>query len=63
MVAYRKAPFLLSRLEERIGRDKMDEFLRRYMVQRIRTTPQLLAALQDVAGSDAASWFREELAR
>jgi hypothetical protein len=63
MVAYRKAPFLLSRLEERIGTDAMDRFLRRYMVERIRTTPQLLAVLQDVAGSDTASWFREELAR
>ncbi|HXN76718.1 MAG TPA: M1 family aminopeptidase [Gemmatimonadaceae bacterium] len=63
MVAYRKAPFLLTRLEERIGTDTMDRFLRRYMVERIRTTPQLLAVLQDVAGADAASWFREELAR
>jgi hypothetical protein len=63
MVAYRKAPFLLSRLEERIGTDAMDRFLRRYMVGRIRTTPQLLAALQNVAGSDTAAWFREELAR
>jgi len=63
MVAYRKAPYLLSRLEDRIGTDAMDRFLQRYMVERIRTTPQLLAALQDVAGSDNASWFREELAR
>ena len=63
MVAYRKAPFLLSRLEDRMGADAMDRFLRRYMVERIRTTPQLLAVLQDVAGSDTASWFREELAR
>jgi hypothetical protein len=62
-VAYRKAPFLLSRLEERIGADKMDQFLQRYMVERIRTTPQLLAALQDVAGAETASWFRDELAR
>jgi hypothetical protein len=63
MVAYRKAPYLLSRLEERIGTDAMDRFLQRYMVERIRTTPQLLAALQDVAGSESAAWFREELAR
>jgi hypothetical protein len=63
MVAYRKAPYLLSRLEERIGTDAMDLFLRRYMVERVRTTPQLLAVVQDVAGADAASWFREELAR
>jgi hypothetical protein len=63
MVSYRKATYLLSRLEERIGRDRMDEFLRRYMVQRIRTTPRLLAVLQEVAGSDTVSWFRDELAR
>ena len=62
-VAYRKAPFLLSRLEERIGTDKMDAFLRRYMVERIRTTPQLLSALREVAGSETASWFQAELAR
>jgi hypothetical protein len=41
----------------------MDRFLRRYMVERVRTTPQLLAVLQDVAGSENAAWFREELAR
>ena len=62
-VAYRKAPFLLSRLEERIATDKMERFLQRYMVERIRTTPQLLAALEDVAGAETASWFRAELAR
>jgi hypothetical protein len=62
-VAYRKAPFLLSRLEERIGADKMEQLLQRYMVERIRTTPQLLAALDDVAGGETASWFRAELAR
>jgi Peptidase family M1 domain len=62
-ISYRKAPFLLSRLEERIGSAKMDQFVRRYMEERIRTTPDLIAALQDVAGRDAASWFRDELAR
>ncbi|MFL5551761.1 MAG: M1 family aminopeptidase, partial [Gemmatimonadaceae bacterium] len=62
-VAYRKAPYLLSRLEERIGTDKMDRLLQRYMVERIRTTPQLLAALEDVAGAETGAWFRDELAR
>lgn len=61
-VSYRKAPFLLSRLEQRIGAEKMDQFLQRYMVHRIPTTPQLLAALQDVAGPETAAWFRAELA-
>jgi hypothetical protein len=41
----------------------MDRFLERYMGERIRTTPQLLIALRDMAGPDAASWFRDELAR
>jgi hypothetical protein len=62
-VSYRKAPFLLSRLEERIGADKMDQFVQRYMVERIRTTPQLLAALEEVAGAETAAWLRAELAR
>ncbi|HJQ12281.1 MAG TPA: M1 family aminopeptidase [Gemmatimonadaceae bacterium] len=62
-VSYRKAPFLLSRLEERIGTDRMDRFLQRYMVERIRTTPQLLAALEEVAGAETVAWFREELGR
>ncbi|HJQ26022.1 MAG TPA: M1 family aminopeptidase, partial [Blastocatellia bacterium] len=61
-VSYRKAPFLLSRLEERIGAQKMDQFLQRYMVHRIPTTAQLLAALDDVAGPETAAWFRAELA-
>lgn len=63
VVAYRKAPFLLSRLEERIGAEKMDQFLQRYMKERIRTTPQLIAAIRDVAGAETASWFSAELAR
>jgi len=62
-VAYRKAPFLLSRLEKRIGAEKMEQLLRRYMVERIRTTPELLAALRDVAGEENAAWFRSELGR
>jgi hypothetical protein len=62
-VAYRKAPYLLSQLEERIGTEKMDQFLQRYMVDRIRTTAQMLVALQDVAGPDIAEWFRVLLAQ
>lgn len=62
-VAYRKAPFLLSRLEQRIGTEKMDRVLHRYMVERIRTTPQLVEAVQTEAGAETAAWFREELAR
>jgi aminopeptidase N len=61
--AYRKAPLLLHRLEERIGPETMDRFLSRYMVERIATTPALLSALGDVAGEGHAAWLREELAK
>ena len=61
-VAYRKAPFLLSRLEERIGSEKMDRLLQRYMMLRIRTTPEFISAVQEEAGAETAAWFREQLA-
>lgn len=60
---YRRGPWLLSRLEERIGTERFDEFLRRYMTGHVRTTPELLERLESVAGASAAQWFRDELAR
>jgi hypothetical protein len=63
LVMYRKAPLLLSRLEERIGIPAMDRFLARYMVEDMTATTALLAALAEEAGPDAAAWFRDELAR
>ena len=62
-VAYRKAPWLLHRFEERIGATRMDAVLREYMLGRLATTPDLLAAIARVAGPDEERWFRDELAR
>ena len=62
-VMYRRGPWALHRLEERVGTQRMDRFVERYMVQDIRTTEQLLDALEAVAGAEAEAWFREELAR
>lgn len=59
---YMRAPHLLYRLEERIGTERFDRFLARYMVEDMRTTPELLDRLRDVAGGEAERWFREELA-
>lgn len=59
---YRRAPYLLYRLEERIGTERFDRFLVRYMTEGVRTTPELLERLGDVAGAEAERWFREELA-
>ena len=63
LVMYRKAPWLLSRLEERIGTPAFDELLTHYMVEDVRTTRQLLARLAEIAGPETEAWFREELGR
>ena len=61
--AYRKAPWLLHQLEERIGVSRMDEILARYMVNRMSTTPALLRMIESVAGASTAAWFEAELAK
>jgi dienelactone hydrolase len=58
-----KAPWLLSRLEERIGTPAFDELLTHYMVEDVRTTRQLLTRLAEIAGPETEAWFREELGR
>jgi hypothetical protein len=60
---YRRAPYVLSRLENRIGTERFDRFLARYMTEDVRTTPELLDRLREVAGAEAEQWFREELAK
>lgn len=61
-VSYRKGPLLLHRLEKRIGTETFDRFLTRYMTERIATTRELLALLDDIAGPDAREEFEEALA-
>lgn len=60
---YRRAPHLLYLLEQRIGTERFDRFVERYMTENVRATPELLERLVAVAGPEAARWFREELAR
>jgi hypothetical protein len=60
--AYRKAPYLLSRLEARVGTATMDRILARFMAERLRTTPAVLEMIDRVAGAEAAAWFRDQLA-
>lgn len=60
---YRRAPYLFSLLEERIGTDRFDRFVAAYMTERLRTTPEMLARLRAIAGEEAERWFREELAK
>jgi len=60
---YRRAPFLLHRLEEKIGAERFDRFLTQYMTEDILYTTYLLDELEAIAGTEAAEWFRNELAR
>lgn len=62
LVNYRKGPLALAALETRLGRELFAEFLRRYMVDRVATTPDLLDMLEDVAGAGHRAWFEAELA-
>lgn len=59
--AYRKAPYLLHRLEERVGSAVMDQILVRFMITNLRTTSSVIDMIAEVAGPEAAVWVREEL--
>jgi hypothetical protein len=61
MISYRKAPYLLTQLEARIGAEKMQRALGRYMTESIRTTPELLTMIGQVTDSATAGWFRDLL--
>lgn len=61
-VMYRKAPFLLTQLEARIGSAAFDRFLEQYMTGVATTTPQLLELLAGIAGPAARDWFAAQLA-
>ncbi len=62
LVAYRKGPLALARLEERVGREAFARFLRATMVARVSTTPDMLEKLEATAGPDARTWFETVLA-
>lgn len=60
---YLRGPWMLSKLEDRIGEQLFNRLVERYMVDGIRSTQALLDALVTIAGQDDAAWFREMLAR
>ena len=62
LVAYRKGPLALAALEDEIGREVFARFLQQLMTQQVSTTPQMLDALETVAGADARTWFERRLA-
>ena len=62
-VAYRKAPYIMHQMEQKYGTAIMERILEAYMVNRIATTPALLASVGSVAGAETAEWLRGELAK
>ena len=63
LVNYRKGPLALASLEDLVGGDAFATFLRRYMVERVSTTPELLNVLEEVTDAETTQWFESELAR
>ncbi len=59
---YRRAPWLLARLEARIGIEPFARFLARTFREGVATTPELLRVLEAEGGPEAAASFRRELA-
>ncbi len=62
LIAYRKGPLALARLEAEIGREAFASFLRAAMVARISTTRQMLDLLEAEAGRSARENFEAVLA-
>jgi len=62
LVAYRKGPLALARLEAHVGRDRFADFIQACMMAQVRTTPDMLAQLESVAGAEARHWFEAVLA-
>ncbi|GLQ24119.1 hypothetical protein GCM10007853_19930 [Algimonas ampicilliniresistens] len=62
LIMYRAAPVALQHLEERMGRATFTAFMQRIMTDRVRTTPALLALLEEMAGAEIRTWFETRLA-
>jgi hypothetical protein len=63
-ISYSKAPLLLDTFESRIGVATMDRLLLRFLTDpSVRTTPLLLALVDEVTGPEQGAWFRDQLGR
>lgn len=58
---YYRSMVLLVGLEERIGRERMDALLRRYVGQETHTTATFLTALSEIAGPEVSADFEARL--
>ena len=60
-ITYRKSPALLAELETRIGRERMDALLARFMTEPLRTTSAVLDMIDREAGVKDGQWFRSAI--
>ncbi|MFB9372492.1 hypothetical protein ACFFUB_00825 [Algimonas porphyrae] len=62
LISYRAAPLALRDLEERLGRDAFRVLMRVMMIEKIKTTPDLLAAIERLSDKPTRDWFASRLA-
>jgi hypothetical protein len=63
LVAYRKAPLALSKLEKKIGKEPFGLFVKAYMNNSTSSTEALLAQLEHISSEASANWFKELMAQ
>lgn len=62
LIMYRAAPMALQALEQRMGEAAFAGLMQRVMMDRVRTTPDLLALVEDMSGLATRAWFEAKLA-
>lgn len=62
LIMYRAAPLAFQALEHRMGEAAFAAFMQRVMTDRIRTTPDLLALIEDMSCPSIRDWFEGVLA-
>lgn len=63
LIMYRAAPMALQALEARMGEAAFAGLMQRVMMDRVRTTPDLLALVEDMSGLATRAWFEARLAK
>jgi hypothetical protein len=62
LIMYRAAPIALRELEGKMGQDMFAMLMQRVMAERVKTTPSLLALLEETSGEAMKDWFETRLA-
>lgn len=63
LIMYRAAPVALQALEQRMGEAAFAGLMQRVMMDRIRTTPDILALVEALTDTETRDWFEARLAK